>query len=246
MNTHNFNHNVSLSSTFEHRVKPYRNIHKALRSLMLSHLVKIGQLDTEYAADKATWSTMINELMDVLHSHLSHENVFFHRAIQERAPQAIARFDRDHAHHEQAIAALRELVLKADQVPGNQARLAYDSYLKISVFIAENLLHMAEEETALTEALWQHFSDAEILEIEHQLVASLTPEENQYFLKLIFPALSHSERLELLTAMQAGMPAEVFAAVLKLTESVLDAENWQRLQRHFAFKASNARSEEVA
>ena len=42
----------------------------------------------------------------------------------------------------------------------------YELYLRLSVFIGENLEHMAEEESTLTQALWDHFSDEEILALK--------------------------------------------------------------------------------
>lgn len=211
------------------RVQPYRFIHKALRTLMMQTLHRCGTLDPADTAERAQLVDQVDELLAVLADHVAHENRFFHEPLRERAPALAAVFDGEHRHHLEAIDALRRDLRSLRQAEDDAAAQAYTLYLALSRFVAENLVHMAEEETTLTRALWRHFGDAEILAMEGALVASLSPAENEFALRWMARGLNLSELQSLLHGARAAMPAEAFTAALGLVRTELDTARVQRL-----------------
>jgi len=213
------------------RLQPYRFIHKALRALMLRTLQQTATLDPADAGERAALLAAVEELLQVCSDHLAHENRYFHEPLRERAPRAVMPFDDDHEGHVAAIAALRQRVQRVTEGGPAVAADAYALYLDLSRFIADNLEHMAEEETQLTRALWQHFSDAEILGLEDRLRATFTPQENAYYLRWMVRGLNHAELSALVTGARADMPAPVFAELCEMLRAELPAGRWARLAR---------------
>ena len=89
------------------RVDLYGVIHKALRAMMAETLVAVGRLDGRDAAACAHTGEQVRNLLDFCSSHILHENLWVHTAIEARATGASARIAQEHGQHEQHIAALR-------------------------------------------------------------------------------------------------------------------------------------------
>lgn len=213
------------------RLQPYRHIHKALRALMFRTLQQAATLDAADAADRTTLVAAVDELLQVCSEHLGHENSHFHAALRERAPRAVLAFDDDHQGHELSIAALRTQLASVAAGGAAVRGEAYALYLALTRFVGENLEHMADEETRLTHAFWQHFSDAEIESIEHRLRATFSPEKSAYYARWMARGLDDVELAALAAGAQAAMPAEVFGGLFDLLRAELPAPRQARLAR---------------
>ena len=221
------------------RFNLYTDIHKGLRALLTDSLLAVGRMDPQDAAAVAATTTRVARMLDFCAAHLQHEDRFIHPAIEARAPGAAAGAAHDHREHEQAIAALRALTARLGTTPApGRAGVAHALYLQLSRFVAHNLEHMHTEETAHNAALWAHYSDAELVTLHDALVATIPPEEMMFTLSWMLPAQNPAERAALLSAMQAGAPAPVFAAVLDLARTHLPAADWQALQQRLGAAAS--------
>ena len=104
-------------------------------------------------------------------------------------------------------------------------------YRQLALFVADNLQHMHVEETAHNQTLWTAYGDAEIIDIEQRIVASLTPDETMLVLRWMTQALPPVERASWMEAMRQAMPPEVFAGVLDVARRVLDDAAWAKLAR---------------
>lgn len=216
------------------RPQPYRFIHKALRALMCRTLQRVAALDAVRDEDRSELQLVVGELLQVCTDHLTHENTHYHAPLRERAPRAVLPFDEDHREHEASIAALRARLARVldTHVGGAAAQAqAYALYLELTRFVAENLEHMADEETQLTQALWEHFSDAEIQGLEDRLRAGLSDQESAYYLRWMARALDDAELLTLAQGARAAMPPEAFPEVFGLIAAELDADRGVRLAR---------------
>jgi len=203
------------------RVQPYRFIHKALRMLMFRTLQQAATLDAADTTDRAALVGAVEELLKVCSEHLGHENTFFHAALRERAPRAVLAFDDDHQGHELSIAALRTQLRRVAAGGAAVRGEAYALYLALTRFIGENLEHMADEETRLTHALWQHFGDAEIEAIEQRLLATFSPEKHAYYARWMARGLDDVELATLAGGAREAMPPEAFAGLFELLAAEL-------------------------
>ena len=215
------------------RVKPYRNIHKALRLAMTSTLDALARVDADDATAVSSVLSQVEQLLEVCDGHLRHENAFMHETLRERDPDAPRDFDAEHASQQRVALSLHHALQRARLHDADTEAVLYQLYLVLSVHIADHLRHMAEEETTLTEAFWAMFSDREILDIEGRLVASLTPAERELTSQWMLRALNHHERVELLEAMRENMPEETFGALLQQLRTVLPPPVWRRLESVF-------------
>ena len=107
--------------------------------------------------------------------------------------------------------------------------LAQALYRHVALFVAENLEHMHVEETTNNATLWSLFTDAEIVQLEGQIVGRLSPEKLSAYLRWMAVSLSTAELAGFLQAMRLGAPTEAFNATVSLIQSEIDAVRWGRL-----------------
>ncbi|URI09108.1 hypothetical protein MW290_26435 [Aquincola tertiaricarbonis] len=226
------------STTTPRRADLYAAIHKALRRAMTDTLTRLGALDTEDPADLLRTLAQAEHLLDMLRSHLQHENDFIHTAIEARRPAGARRTADDHLEHQGSIAALQaELRTLRAAEPSMRPTLALRLYRHFALFVAENLQHMHIEETANNAALWALYDDEELHALHDRLVASIPPAEMMDTLRWMGPALSPQELAALLTDMQAKAPPAAFAAVMDLLRPLLDPGRWVQLTTALGLQA---------
>ena len=198
----------------------YGRAHKALRALMADTLVAVGRADLADDCEAREAIARVEELLAACEGHARLENDFVHGALDARRPDASAVFAAEHAKQEAHIESLRDLA--ARRSPGLHRALA--------VFIAHNLLHMEDEETAGNAQLQALFTDEEIHAIERRLVGSKPPADSMATLRWMLPSLSHPERVALLAGMRSAPPA-VLEGALALARTHLSPRDFERLSR---------------
>lgn len=227
---------------FADREKPYRNIHKALRASMMKTLLTVSQADPFEEADRLEAGAAVEDLLDACAAHLEHEMTFIHPLLRERKVEAVGSFDDDHGSQKDVMDRLRGLaqtVRKATPVSAREA--LYQLYLELSAFIGHNFEHMAEEESILTNAMWQKVSDEEIREIEGRIVASLPPQEAAWSVEWMAKSLNRPELIEVLEGMKAGMPPHVFEGILNMVKGCLKPGTLARLDRDLGLTETEPR-----
>lgn len=214
------------------RLDLYVGIHKALRHFMTDTLHRVGRMDPSDSADLARTLGQFEDLMALCLNHIHHENDFVHAAIEARQPRGASRTADDHVEHFEHIDALRsEARSLAQAAPGERPALALRLYRHLALFVADNFQHMNVEETANNATLWAHYSDAELMDLHHRILASLPPSETLEVMRWMIPASSPAERAQILGGMKAGAPAAAVQAVLDAVRPHLDDSAWGQLAR---------------
>jgi len=208
----------------------YVSIHKALRSFMADTLGAVGRMDVDDAAERDATLQQLRALLDALEHHAQIEDEFIHTAMQARRPGSA---DETGAEHERQRAALRALRRLADEVDGTagapRAVAAHALYQHLALFVAENLAHMHEEETANNAVLWAELTDDELAAIHDRIVASIDAQEMAQVIRWMAPSLTPYERSTLFGALQAKAPAEVFHRLLEVARPHLAPRDWNKL-----------------
>jgi hypothetical protein len=209
----------------------YGPIHKAIRNCMQSTLVRLGRIDLGDEADIAEVTAQIREMIGMLEAHLHLENTFVHPAVVARRPSGLGQLPDDHEHHTRAFAViLRDTdALAAPEPRAVRQGRAHRLYLDISRFVAENLAHMAVEETELNPLLWTLFDDAELHAIYQQIIASEGPETLARTTRWLIPAVSPDERAAILGGARVGIPAPVFEQLLGMVHGLISPGDWTKL-----------------
>ena len=193
----------------------YGPIHKGLRLAQTQLLVRLGACGGD---DDTELSQLLADLggfcLMAMH-HLENEDRWVHAALEERAPGATARLEESHVHHRQSFGALQGLIARVETaVRCDRPRRLKQLYLRFSLFMADDLAHMAEEEELMLPMLQSLFTDEELSDIEDHILSGLSPGEIVAFGRLMIPAATRPDRISLLSAMRANAPAEAFEAIM--------------------------------
>lgn len=212
------------------RYDMYLAIHKALRAYMNDTLDVLGRMDVDDASEVAAALAQLRELLHICDKHLHHENRFVHAAMEQRKPGSTATIAGEHVEHECAIEQLRRAIAAVEAVSGLQRRtLALQLYREVALFVAHNFEHMHSEEVDHNAVLWSAYSDAELIEIEAALKASIPPQDMAIVARWMLCANDHAFRVMMLSDVRAHAPQEVFEMLLGIACSHLSARDWQKL-----------------
>jgi len=205
----------------------YARAHKALRAMMADTLVAVGRADLGDDCEAREAIARLEELLDACEAHARLENAFVHAALDTRRAESSAAFAAEHAKQEAEIESLRDLA----------ARRSPRLHRALAVFVAGNLLHMEDEETAGNAQLHALFTDEEIHAIERRLVASKPPAESMATLRWMLPSMNHPERVAMLSGMRAAPPAMLEGA-MAIARTHLAPRDFERLSRALAEPAA--------
>jgi hypothetical protein len=208
----------------------YREIHKALRSIMSEALLLVGRMDAADAQEVTQAAGKVRALIEICRQHLHTENQFVHPAMEARRPRTACETAEQHVEHEQALERL-EAATRAVEQAGAPARgdAAHRLYQQLALFVAENLVHMHVEETHNNGVLWEAYSDAELLALHGAILASIAPEKMMAVMPFILSSVNHTERHAMLEGMSQKMPREAFRGVLAVAQSCLAQREWTKL-----------------
>jgi hypothetical protein len=208
----------------------YRNIHGGLRLCMGEALAAVGRMDADDPVDVAAVTLQMNELLALFRGHLEKEDTFVHPALEARRPGSTSRIAHDHAEHVSGFAVLASDV-QALRVASTSKRRAAARALHrdLAAFVADNLVHMAAEESDHNAVLWSTHTDAELATLEQNIVASIAPPLRSAYLRWMVPAIPHADRVALLSALRESAPAEAFDAALAMLMPHLGRRDWAKL-----------------
>jgi hemerythrin HHE cation binding domain-containing protein len=210
----------------------YCGIHKALRCFMADTLTRVGNTDPFDPKELDATLAQVADLMDVCELHIHDENAYIHPALERAQPGSASRIAGEHVHHLDAIQDLRDLAALAAHTEGEaRAHAMSRLYKAMALFVADNFEHMNHEETEHNAVLWAHYTDAELLEIERRLKASIPPQAMVKILHWFMPALNAPERTAMMKTLQKGMPPEVFVGVLDIARRTIKLADYVKLTR---------------
>lgn len=199
------------------RVDIYGPIHKGLRWALARMVSRLG---CETMTDPVRAATLLDELDELLTfctDHIRHEDLFIHPAIEARRAGASAGLASAHVEHAETVSELRFIMNTLRTAPADTIRaLTRTLYLCFGAFMAENFAHMAEEEEITQPLLEELYSDDELVALNDNLVAHLSPGELAASLLFMLPAINEEERIQLLAGPKAGMPPEMFDGLFRV------------------------------
>ncbi len=217
------------------RYDPYLVVHKGLRALMADTLQRVGRMDPRDDEDTAQALAQLREAVSLAESHLHHEDLFLHPAMEARAPGSTEGVAADHAAHRAALAGLLDGCASVERSAGDaRACAALALYRRLARFVAEDFVHMHAEETENNAVLWATHSDEELRAIVERLVASIPPAKNAAFARWMVASSSPSERAEMLRGARRTMPAGAFDAMLAALVQALTAKDRVKLEAALA------------
>jgi len=212
------------------RHNAYALIHKALRLCMTETLPAVGRVDASDAQEVSDVIVRIRELLRFCRMHVDAEEKFVHPAIEARRPGVIARIASEHVEHLASIASLERAVESLARAPAaDRATAAFALYSALGKFVGENFVHMHEEETVHNRALWDAYTDEELVALEGTIKAHHTPEEMTLALRWMLPAMTPAERAGMLTSLRKVAPPPVVESIVALARAHVDRSGFDKL-----------------
>lgn len=223
----NFTHQTDVAAN---RVDIYAGIHKAVRALLCDTVMRVARLDLGDEAEVSDTLGQVIDLLDFCEHHIANEERFVHPAMEARQPGSAAGTGAEHAHHAADLAAMRAECATMKGQAGVERDAAWRRLQhRLAGFAGDSLLHMESEETANNAVLQACYTDAELIALHQQILASLPPEEMAADLRWILKGSSPAERFQIMAGLRADAPPPVFDAMLELARQNLDAGSWNKL-----------------
>lgn len=207
----------------------YGPVHKALRAQLCDTLLRIGRIDVFDEADRQRGCDRLDALLSALRLHMAHEDKFIHPLLETLQAGSAASVAGDHDDHREAVFELELLSSNLRQTAS--PRVAHTVYRRLACLVAENLEHMEQEESRLQDLLASRLTDAELVALHDRIVANVSPEAMAALLAWMLPALTPSQRADMLSAMRSEAPPPAFDAALGIARAHLDAPEWGKLTR---------------
>lgn len=166
-------------------------VHKALR-LQSARVVAVlancaGDLEATGRALRDA-----RELLEMQVVHARVEDAFVIPAIEAKRPGAARRLVEAHDEHATTITRLQQRI---DEVERHATpERIHALYLALTHFVADNFLHMFEEETLAQPLLEEIYSPAELAALAARARESVSPTEERLFAPLVLASLSRTER----------------------------------------------------
>ena len=210
----------------------YKDIHKGIRAELFSVTTEAGRLDPSEAIARAALATHVSDVVELLTGHAHHEDAAIQPVLESRLPDLAERIEVDHltleAHMDDLLAMATEAASSNAVDPGGRV---HRLYLALASFTSDYLRHQDVEERVVMPALEAAVGIEEVVRVHQAILAHIPPDEMAKGLAVMIPAMNIDDRAALLSGMQAGAPAEVFAGVWSLVGSVLDVADRRALAR---------------
>ena len=214
------------------RYDMYMAIHKAMRACMSDTLAILGRMDVNDVDEVSAAMAQLRELLHLSDQHVQKENKFVHVAMEQRRPGSSVEIATEHVEHERDIEQLRAAVKRLETADSSQrGTLAKILYREVALFVAHNFVHMHSEEIEHNAVLWSAYSDAELIDIENTLKASIPPQDMALTARWMLTANDHAFRVAMLSEVRTHAPAEVFEMLLSIARANLSERDWQKVSQ---------------
>lgn len=192
----------------------FKGVHKGLRKALFDLAVQAGATDASRADEGAALAAKAKEVFHFVEHHAWNEDRFLEPMMAAKGMPEADRMRIDHERLEAEVSALAEAAGRLGQTP----QWFHGFYLSLNRFIAEYLVHLHEEETAILPALHARFTDAELADFSRQSVAATAPADQEMMLTYMFPAMNAGELRDFFAGLQGKAPAEMVAHLRGIAE----------------------------
>ena len=211
-------------------------VHKGLRMAHANLMIRLGAAELD---DDRVLSGLLEHLREHLRlcqEYQGYEEKVIHAALSPHAPGAVQDLDEAHQQHRAILEEIEALARALERAPAAGRRRAMrDLYLAYSRFVAANLAHMADDEQETLPLLQAIFDDSQLAALKTRIIANMTPFLGAAMLRMMAPAMAHSERLTMLRNIRASAAPARFAELLdEVVRPNLAQREWRRLNQALA------------
>jgi Hemerythrin HHE cation binding domain len=209
------------------RPNNFNFIHKAIRAALFETTLAVARTDFSVAPERAAAVERVLALLTLLDDHAAHEERIVFPDLATLAPSWPRSWTQSTRGMEALQRDIRTSVERLGTWPAPDSRTESARLHRLLVLlVADQLRHMDREETEANAVFWAHRTDAQLAELNARVQATIPAERQQEVARVMLPALSASERAELLCGARARLPSAAFLALAGLARSVLGPEQW--------------------
>jgi len=214
------------------RYNVFLMIHKGLRAFMYDVSISIQHTNFAKAEGFPHSLEKLELLLDTFDKHGHHEDGHVFNMLAACNPQLQAEMEQEHVTDHALSNRLRELMARYRKAGTAEERMASGSEIGYvyNDFIAFNLTHLNKEELVVNAALWQHYTDADILAANMRMIAQLSPEEARASAVWMIRACNDAELTGWLTNIKKQAPQPVLDMLLGLAQAELPAHRFETIQ----------------
>ena len=214
------------------RYNIFNQIHKALRALLYDTALGIQQTDFVDAAEAEQTLSKLQQLIALFDKHAYHEDNYVLPAIQQFEPSLKEAFEQEHVQDHALGQRLTRLMNAYEHAVSTAERTEvglaiHAAYVDFMVF---NLNHMAKEENLINAALWKHYTDAQIQNLNNIIVSNIPQEEAAFSSVWMIKSLNNQEIIGWLKQVRSNAPEPAFRALFNIASSELSAQRWGIIQ----------------
>lgn len=215
------------------RYNIFNHIHKALRALLYETGSLLQQTDFTDADESEVALRKVHEVADIFDKHALHEDTYVLPAIAQYDAALVHSFEQEHDEDIAMAQRLKGLLNAFNNAVSSTERkdagnAIHTAYVE---FMAFNLSHMAREERILNIALWKHYTDVEIMDINNIIVANIPVAELQATSVLMIRSLNNEEIITLLKHVRSTAPEPAFQTLYMIASDELPLVRWQKVKR---------------
>lgn len=209
----------------------YTKVHKGLRRALFELSLTAGNTDFTNDESLVSLAKVYHEVIKFLEEHGKNEELYQLPVLERKFPGVTKSNNKQSEIIKSKLKLLKRSFNNLVFSSTNDRKLKGDVfYHLLNEFIADYLILMKDEELETTRLFSKHCSDEEIISSFKNIIDNTSPQDMMMMLKYIIPALSHSERVELLAGIKKCAPKPAFNSVIVLAQSLLPADEWETLR----------------
>jgi iron-sulfur cluster repair protein YtfE (RIC family) len=214
------------------RLQLFDTPHKALRLAFSDLLTLAGKTDFTLVDDINVLRKEMENTFSMVKSHSHHEDDICFSDLDQIVPHATRHDRSEHIRLHHALDALMEkitILLNGVAIGQNKAEAGRSMYTDLCNLHAEMLVHMMEEERDTQPIFWQNMTDEQLASFEPRIMAAMTPEISDLWLRFIIPTQPHAELVGMFRGMKAAAPPFVFEANMQMAQAVMTTAEFEKL-----------------
>lgn len=207
------------------RYNVFNQIHKGLRGMLYDTAIRLQQTDFSQS-DAGETIDQLKQVLLFFDDHAEHEDQFILPHIRKQNAQLIDELEKDHEIDHRLTQSLFESIQewKVTTSESQLEAIGQRIHFAFSEFIAFNLYHMNKEENVLIYLLWKHYTDAEIRQMEHEIIQAISPQTLMVESRWMMRSINDKEVIEWLSGVKQGAPVVVFDTFLQMAKEELPSE----------------------
>lgn len=219
------------------RINIFNIIHKSLRAILYDTSILLQQTDFSNEEESETCIKKIESVIRLFASHAHKEDTIILPVIRKYDAVTATLFDSEHGTDEMLSDQVTNKIdaLRLASTKASKDKAGRQLYYLFIEFVAFNLIHMNKEECLLNEILWEHYSDAELIELNNTIKSKVSREEMEELLPWMLKGISNMELIEFLMTVKDTAPLQDFGIVFQIAENIPPAERWEKVKEGFAF-----------